>query len=187
MSRLVFLLEEYSMKVLLEALLPRLFPGLGFLCVPHDGKQDLERSIPRKLQAWREPDVRFIVVRDNDNGDCRALKLRLMALCLARPETSVRIVCQELEAWYLGDPAALAEAFDDARISSIVSRARFRDPDTVTQPARVLSELVPTFQKVSGARALGPLLDPARNRSRSFRALIEAVQRFARPTDPEFA
>ena len=55
MNRIVFLLEEYSMKVLLEGLLPRLFPELPFLCIPHQGKQDLEKSIPRKLRAWREP------------------------------------------------------------------------------------------------------------------------------------
>jgi hypothetical protein len=51
MSRVIFLLEEYSMKVLLDGLLPRLFPDLQFLCVAHEGKQDLERSIPRKLRA----------------------------------------------------------------------------------------------------------------------------------------
>ena len=54
MSRLVFLVEEYSMKVLLEGLLPRLFPNLSFLCIPHEGKQDLEKSVPKKLRAWRE-------------------------------------------------------------------------------------------------------------------------------------
>jgi hypothetical protein len=185
MSRLVFLLEEYSMKVLLDALLPRFFPGLPFLCVPHEGKQDLERSIPRKLQAWREPGARFIVVRDNDDGDCRTIKQRLMGLCLARPDTVVRIACQELEAWYLGDPAALAEAFGDARLAQIGQRARFRDPDDVVQPARALEELVPSFQKVSGARLLGPLLDPARNRSGSFRALMDAVQRLGPPASQE--
>lgn len=41
MGRIVFLLEEPSMQALLEGLLPRLFPQLRFLCVPHDGKTDL--------------------------------------------------------------------------------------------------------------------------------------------------
>ena len=80
MNRVVFMLEEYSMKVLLDGLLPRLFPRLSFLCVPHEGKQDLEKSIPRKLRAWREPGVRFVVVRDNDGSDCRALKQSLVDL-----------------------------------------------------------------------------------------------------------
>ena len=74
MSRIVFLLEEGSIKVLLEGLLPRLFPGLPFLCVSHEGKRDLELSIPRKLKAWREPGVRFVVMRDQNSGDCHQVK-----------------------------------------------------------------------------------------------------------------
>lgn len=58
MSRLVFLLEERSMKILLETFLPRFFPDISFLCVAHEGKQDLEKSIPRKLRAWCEPGAR---------------------------------------------------------------------------------------------------------------------------------
>ncbi len=60
MRRIVFLLEELSMQALLQALLPRFFPDLSFLCIPHEGKQDLEKSIPRKIKAWRDPDARFI-------------------------------------------------------------------------------------------------------------------------------
>ena len=48
MSRLVFLLEEPSMKAFLEEFLPRLMPGFDFLCLSHEGKQDLEKSIDRK-------------------------------------------------------------------------------------------------------------------------------------------
>ena len=73
-GRLIFLLEEPSMKELLDGLLPRIFPGLNFQCVPHEGKSDLDKSIPRKLKAWLEPGVRFVVVRDNDNADCSDIK-----------------------------------------------------------------------------------------------------------------
>ena len=54
MSRVVFLLEEYSMKVLLDGLLPRLFPGLPFICVPHEGKHEdtLVRLACQELEAW---------------------------------------------------------------------------------------------------------------------------------------
>ena len=150
MSRIVLLLEEYSMKVLLNSLLPRLFPNIEFLCVPHEGKNDLEKSIPRKLRAWREPGVRFVVVRDNDGADCRALKAELVKLCSdgGRDDTLVRIACQELEAWYFGDPESLAEAFDEPPLRTIGNKARFRDPDSVQQPATALAELAPAFQKV---------------------------------------
>ena len=128
MSRLVFLLEERSMKVLLEGLLPKLFPDLSFLCVAHEGKNDLDKSIPRKLKAWREPGVRFVVLRDNDNVDCLQLKKKLNNLCKEgrRADTLVRIACQELEAWYFGDPNALAEAFEKDGIREICNRSKFR-------------------------------------------------------------
>ena len=177
MNRVVFLLEEYSMKVLLDGLLPRLFPGLVFLCVAHDGKGDLEKSIPRKLRAWREPGVRFVVVRDNDRGNCVALKEYLLGLCADRPvqDCLIRIACQELEAWYLGEPDALAEAFGDESLRGIGARARYRQPDAIAYPATALSRLVPQYQKIGGARALANHLSPQRNRSPSFQAMIDGV------------
>lgn len=180
MSRLVLMLEEYSMKVLLDALLRRLHPNLPFLCVPHEGKQDLEQSLSRKLRAWREPGVQFLVVRDNDGSDCAALKRRLLALCSAagRSDTVIRIACEELEAWYLGDPEALADAYGRGVIREL-GKARFRDPDSVQQPAAALLDLAPSFQKVSGARLLAPRLSPARNRSRSFQTFLSSVRRIA--------
>ncbi|MEP7013267.1 MAG: DUF4276 family protein [Acidobacteriota bacterium] len=178
MSRVVFLLEEYSMKVLLDGLLPRLFPGLPFLCVPHEGKQDLEKSIPRKLLGWREPGVRFVVVRDNDGADCRALKQSLVQLTLAggREDTLVRIACQELEAWYFGAPGALAAAFERPELRRLGARSRSRDPDAIDQPSKALAAVVEEFQKVSGARRMAQVLT-AENRSRSFQVLIAGIER----------
>jgi hypothetical protein len=180
MTRVIFLLEEYSMKVLLDGLLPRLFPDLPFLCVPHEGKQDLEKSIPRKLRAWREPGVRFCVIRDNDGADCQALKRGLVELCQdgGREDTLVRIACQELEAWYFGAPAALAEVFGRDVLRRISARARFRDPDAVVQPAAALGDLVPEFQKVSGARSLARVL-PRENGSGSFQVVMAGIDRLS--------
>lgn len=179
MSRVIFLLEEHSMRVLLEGIIPRYFPDLRFLCVAHEGKQDLEKSIPRKLRAWREPGVRFVVLRDNDGADCRALKERLAALCrdAGREDSIVRIACQELEAWYLGEPGALAEAFGKPRLAAMGGQARFRDPDAVAQPSIELKKLIPEFQKVSGARRMAAHLSRKGNRSRSFQVLMEGIQR----------
>jgi len=122
-GRLIFLLEEGSMKTLLEGLLPRLFPGWvlnqHFQCLKFEGKSDLDRNIPRKLSACRIPDDRFVIVRDNDFVDHLKLKARLTALCAenGRPDTLVRLVCQALESWYLGDLGALARAFEDPKLA----------------------------------------------------------------------
>lgn len=181
-GRLIFLLDERSMKVLLEDMLPRFFPGLCFLCLAHEGKQDLERSIPRKLRAWQEPGVRFVVVRDSDNHpDCRLLKQHLVAICqnAGRGDTVVRLACQELEAWYLGDPAALAQAFNDNRLQTIGVQAKFRDPDSVVRPSAALEEIIPSFQKILGARQIAGALQRNGNSSRSFNAFVNAIEQLA--------
>lgn len=179
MKRIVFLLEELSMRVLLEGLLPRVFPGLPFLCIHHEGKQDLERSVLRKLRGWREPGVRFVVVRDNDASDCVTVKHRLLDLCKEgrRPDTLVRIACQELEAWYFGEPDAIAKGFGRPALCRLGRKARYRDADSIAKPSAELKKLVPEFQKISGARLMAPRLSPGNNRSRSFQNFVSGMDR----------
>lgn len=175
--RLVFFLEERSMKTFLEEFLPRHFPRLEFLCVAHEGKQDLEKSLRRKLPAWKIPSDRFVVVRDNDGSDCLALKSRLSNICQeAGVEALVRIACQELESWYLGDPRGLAAAFHDDKILQHAEKKKFRDPDRLGSPFREIQTLLPSFQKTSGARALGQAMSIDGNRSRSFQVFVKGLR-----------
>lgn len=186
MSRIVFLVEELSMRRLLEALLPRLFPGVEFLCIHHEGKQDLARSLSRKLRAWGVPQDRFVVLHDQDATECRALKEQLLGVCAAagRGDVLVRIVCRELEAWYLGDLEALQAEYGSPRGGAIQARARrLRDPDRLLKPSAELQRLFPAFQKVDGARRLGARLDPATNTSASFRTFVEGLQRVIAAAD----
>ena len=165
------------MAVLLEGLLPRVYPDLPFLCISHEGKQDLEKSIPRKLKAWQEPGVRFVIVCDKDEGGCRQVKTRLYSLCQAggREDSLIRIACHELEAWYLGDTEALASAFGDESLRELSRKAKFRDPDSVSRPSDAIHKLVPEFQKVLGARLMAQYLSRDGNRSRSYQVLLEGI------------
>ena len=188
-GRIIFLLEEPSMKVLLDGLLPRLFPGWmedeHFLCLKHNGKSDLDKSIPVKLRAWKEPHVRFVVVRDNDSADCIAQKKRLSALCLnaGRPDTLVRLVCQELETWYLGDLQAVATAFGSeegsVNINTSAFRKKFINPDSWQKPSIELARLIPSFQKISGARTMAQHLSEEKNRSTSFLFFLQGLRKIA--------
>lgn len=184
MKRLVFLLEERSMKAFLEAFLPRLLPGIDFLCVQHEGKQDLEKSIPRKLQGWREPGVRFVVVRDNDGADCQSVKARLRRLCQqgGRPDTLIRIVCQQLESWHLGALDLLAEAYSRPALAKAGRKSKYADPDALGNAAQQLTRLVPEFRKIEGARRMGRITPTERitNRSRSFQVFVEGLRRTTR-------
>ena len=179
MTRLVFLLEERSMQTLLEGLLPRLLPQLSFLCISREGKSDLDHNISGILRNWRVPGDRFVILRDNDGGDCYELKDRLRELCRrgGREDTLIRIVCQELEGWYLGEPDAMADAFGDEQLRNIGRQATYRNPDFRPKPSSDMERLIPGFSKSSGARRMTQHLTREGNRSHSFAVFLSGVER----------
>ena len=179
--RIVFLLEEPSAARFLEGFLPRWKPGLDFLCISHQGKSDLEKSIPRKLRAWQDPQARFVVLRDNDGQDCRQLKGRLRKLCdqSGRNRVLVRIACQELEAWYLGDLQSVGQAYEHPELAKEQAKSKFREPDKLGSPSRELVKLVPSYRKLLGSKALGTSFDLTihNNRSHSFRTFFQGLEK----------
>ncbi len=182
MNKIVFMLEEPSMKELLDIFLPKLLPqGVYFKTVPHEGKQDLEKSITRKLRAWKEPGVRFIIVRDQDGGDCHRIKDELISICTrsGRADSVVRIVCNELESWFLGDLVAVAAAYNKPSIIRLQGKRKYRNPDSIANAAEELKKLIPEYQKLQGARSIAQHIDRDRNLSNSFHVFLEGVLRIA--------
>ena len=177
MIELYFMLEEPSMKELLKMILPRVLPeGVQYYLIKHEGKQDLEKSLPRKLKAITQ-DARFIVVRDQDSADCYEVKQRLCAICSSsgRADTVVRIACREMESWFLGDLQAVEKAYNIGGLSRRQQQRKYRNPDGLNNAAQELKRLVPTYQKISGARTIGQHMDINNNCSVSFRVFIEGV------------
>ena len=178
---LVFFLEEPSAREMLKGLIPRVLPdGIAFQYLVFEGKQDLEKNIVRRLRGWRAPNSVFIVLRDQDAGDCLVIKQTLAAKCheAGRPEAIVRIACRELESWYFGDLAAVERGLDIRNLVRYGSRRQYRVPDEIRSPAQELSRITRNaYQKVSGSRDIGPELSPDANKSHSFRVFIEGVQR----------
>jgi hypothetical protein len=176
---LVILTEEPSMKVTLEALLPRLGIDMATVTIiAHQGKSDLEQSIPRKLRAWQTCGARFLILRDNDRApDCKQRKRSLSDLVDQAGKsgvTKVRIVCQELEAWFLADIGALVAAgYLNPGQNPAAGR---RNPDTIPYPAREMERLRPGYGKISGAREIAPHLDPDNTRSASFRNTVRTLR-----------
>ena len=168
------------MKEFLQGLLPRIVPpGQEFLLIPHEGKRDLEASIPRKLAAWRDPHARFVIIRDQDSADCKVVKERLVAMCgRAKKAALVRIACHELEAWYVGDLRAVDRVFG-TNLAVQQNKSRYRDPDRLGSPSQELAKLLPGFAKVSAARKLGLVMDPENTRSRSFAVFVRGIRGLA--------
>lgn len=181
MKTLVIFLEEPSAKAMLEGLLPRLLPvGIAVRYIVFEGKQDLEKQLERRLRAWQLPQSLFLVLRDQDSGDCRKIKAGLVKTCVAagRPEAQVRIACHELESWYLGDLRAVERALGLHGLTRLSATAKYRQPDKLENPSLELTKLTRgQYQKVAGSRLLGPLLSLTDNASHSYQVFIIGLRR----------
>jgi hypothetical protein len=177
---LVILTEEPSMKTFLDILIPRFYPDLVFKTIPHRGKQDLEKHLPKFLRSWKVPDSKFIVVHDQDNWDCYLLKAELQAKCDAiRPDVVVRIVCTELEAWYWGDLLAVAQAFEKPKLPALARKSKYRIPDSIVSPKEELQNKLPHYEQLNGAKMIAEHADIERNTSHSFHVFIESLQKLS--------
>lgn len=186
MIQFVFLLEEESMKACLNVLLPRILPdGITFKCIPHEGKQDLEKSIPRKLKGWNQPNTRFVIVRDKDSADCIEVKNRLLRLCqeAGRNDVLVRIACHELESWFLGDLNAVEQAFKLDNIAKLQHKRKYKNPDQLSNASEELEKIVKSYRKVSGAKEIAQHLSLKNNCSISFNNFLKGVSRLINTTN----
>ena len=198
-EHLELLVEEASMEAALSALLPKILPEIEFSIHTHQGKPDLLTKLPAKLRAyssWIPETWRIMILIDRDDDDCKQLKHQLevhaAAAGLATRSTATagagsvvvnRLAIEELEAWYFGDWEAVRAAYPRVP-STIPARAGHRDPDGIkggTWEAfeRVLQRagyFTGGLRKIEAARVVAAHMVPARNRSRSFQVLREALQ-----------
>ncbi len=178
----VFFLEEPSAEDFLRGYLPAFLPpDVTLHFQVFEGKQDLEKRLVPRLKHWRLPHSRFIVMRDQDSGNCVQIKTNLKQLCqqAGHGEAVVRIACRELESFFVGDMAAVATAFDKPGLAKHARSAKFKSPDTLGSPSDELKKLLPGYGKRDGARRIAPQLSSQRNHSVSFQVLHRALQRLA--------
>jgi hypothetical protein len=186
MKTIVFFLEEPSVKEMLEGLLPRVLPPKAQVkYLIFRGKQDLEKNLVRKLRGWQLPESVFVIIRDQDSSDCHVVKRRLFELCTQanKGDALIRVAFRELESFYLGDLVAVEKGFGLNGILAKQNKRKYRNPDNLGNPSEELVRLTKgEYQKISGSRAIGPLLDLANNRSHSFNILVTGLRRLAETT-----
>lgn len=186
-DRIEILVEEPSMKNVLQIILPKILPQgyqLDVNCFvrPHQGKSDLKKSIPIKVKAYQHfPQlVRLIVVQDQDSNDCKKLKQDLVDLIkntnLNQPHL-IRIVCKELENWYLGDMKAIETVYPNFKASKYQNKAKYRNPDS-TYGSHELERQIKGFSKIFASKIISKHLDVDNNKSPSFNQFVTGIRRF---------
>ena len=178
---LIIFTEEPSMKATLTCLIPKLgLDARTVRVIGFDGVGDMENELPRQLRALRASAETILILRDNDNGICAARKSKLMQMAVAAgvaPRTKVRIVCQMLEAWFIGDIGALVASRHFRK--PVPRRLERCDPDEQPNPKKELSKLRDGYREITAANAIARHLNPEVNRSASFRNTIRAIRTLA--------
>lgn len=196
---LIFLVEEPSMEAFLEVFLDSVLPEhCSYETHTYQGKQDLLSKLPSRLRGyaqWLPANWRIFVIIDRDDDSCLSLKNTLEqaaygAGLITRTrgtqgtwQVANRVVIEELEAWYIGDPVAICKAYP--RITRKTMRqARYRDPDAVSGGTwetfeRLLQRrnyFKSGLRKVEAARDMATQMAPERNCSRSFQVFYSTLR-----------
>jgi hypothetical protein len=128
-------------------------------------------------------DVPFIILHDNDGGNCRALKTNLRSLVPSdrSKRTQIRIVMQCLECWYLADPVALAKAelIKTTKAEEMNRAAKFRSPDRINNAKDEFLRLHKQAGQIGLARAIAPNLDLDNAKSPSFALFVKTLKALA--------
>lgn len=177
---LVLLTEEESLEAFVDVLIRRIFPdaveGVDWLVLDFRGKADLQRNVARKMRSWGYGDPYFVITRDNDGGDCRRLKRRLTELATPTGKPfKVRIVCQQLESWFMGCPDAVQRAYPDRDIEAEARSAKWRSPDRATNAPDIVASATDDRTKVSRARRVAAHFDPSGCTSSSFQVFWRTI------------
>ena len=211
------LVEDASGKIALEHLVPkilgantphsyrihpykgigRLPPGLKNTTDPR--KRILLDQLPRVLSGYGkslQPRDQYgvIVVVDSDRKDCHIFKGELVGVlgkCNPAPRTLFSIAIEEMEAWLLGDIAAITTAFPKAKTAPLTGYTQ----DSVCGTWEVLADVVypggaeplkklgfpHTGQaKCDWAGRIAPEMDVDANASPSFNVFRQAFEKLTK-------
>ncbi|MEO5362630.1 MAG: DUF4276 family protein [Magnetococcus sp. DMHC-8] len=198
LQHLLAFVEEMSMEVVLEQLLPPLLGAASFEIHSFQCKNDLLTNLPSRLCAyrrWLPPHWAILVLLDRDDGDCHTLKQTLEGMTARAGLVSKsragqgnpfqvvnRIVIEELEAWFFGDWSAVRTAYPRLPVT-VPQQTRFRNPDAIAGGTwesleRILRRsgyFKTGLRKLECAKAVAQHMDPTHNRSGSFQHFAGAI------------
>lgn len=209
-----FLVEDYSSGVLIELLMEKItanFPTVTYKCKSFKGlgglkkKNTVKETKTGKLlndlatylkgfnKSLQNIPAAIIVVLDNDQNDPDVFLTELQGIAELNQITLDHVFCiavEEVEAWLLGDRAALTAAYPSARSQVLNSYVQ----DSICGTWEVLADAVypgglakfrkdcPTYMergayKSEWARRIGTHMGLAGNASPSFRHFITEIRK----------
>ena len=189
---LFFFVEEQSMEMVLQQLIPNMIPeSVSYQIITFEGKPDLLKNVQSRLTAyarWVPKDYYFVVLVDKDNDECQKLKAILETKSQnsgLKTKSSViidenfniinRIAIEELESWFFGDPDALKTAFP--KLSATFEKGeKYRHPEQISGGTwEALEHLLQRkgyfetgLSKLTLALTVAPCMTPENNRAHSF-------------------
>ena len=164
--------------------------------VPNPAHWLLLNHLPSVLRAYGkslDDSSSVLVVVDLDDKDCIKFKQELVDVlnhCNPRPKTLFRIAIEEIEAWLLGDLAAVKAAYPNAKDSILNGY----DQDSICGTWEVLADAVHSggskllkklgYQiagkaKSDWAEAVAPRMNVDSNESKSFQVFRDGVRNLA--------
>lgn len=181
-----FFVEEKCMETFLKK--STLLKGVPNDFTKFRGKSVLLKEVAKRIGTLEKEanhkNYYYIILVDKDNDDCNKLKQGIVDGCeeqsgglLAKGRLLVRIVCRELESWYLGDLNAVKSAYPKSKIS------KNKNPEKITKPYETILKSVDETSKNRMAEKIAPHLyksykeDRTNNTSPSFHYFIEAWDR----------
>jgi hypothetical protein len=178
--------EEPSIKYVLEEIIYKLnLVENQFRIYPHQGKNDLITALKKTLPSIsRIPDSKILITIDQDKNDCILLKneiqqiIELQCVC----DFKIRIICRELESWYLGDMNAIENAFPRFKSENYKNKSYYRNVDKIFSPNLEVLKIIPEYKqykrlpKIEVAKRISPFLELEGNKSSSFNNTIKAIK-----------
>lgn len=166
---------------------------------PEYSRSGLLNLLPAKLRAYahlnREEGLIVCVVLDSDDDDVNRLYQKIEALirhCAPGRFFVIGISVEEMEAWLLGDPLALRQAFPEADLALLKSYTQ----DGICGTWELLAQIIEGQEegrelarigypavgiyKAKWAEAIAPWLDPERNQSPSLQNFIHRFRTMVR-------
>ena len=208
-----FLVEDASGKIALSALVPKILKsnsgGHTFRIIAYRGIGKVPKGLrsganvqarmlldqlPRLLQGYGQAQRNFpaavVVVVDLDRRDRHAFDLEwtgVLNSCEPAPVTLFGVAIEEMEAWLLGDRAALLRAYSRAKPRVLAGY----EQDAICDTWELLADAIhaggaaalkkegwpaPGRAKCAWATAVAPHMDVETNQSPSFQAFRDGVR-----------